>query len=459
MVQEKKQPAKAPAATSSRSAPKAKSTPDKRGGRRVAVGKRFIIEDVRAFKGEQKIDIRPLTFITGENSTGKTTLLGSMQALSGVVRRGGANFNEPPYSMGAFDNIVRAQRGVERKFAIGLELEWTGNVTTSYKWRFKKEENGSSPGLDSTISSINSDGKRCELEIPVAPSLRRYYTSDILFELLNGYLPPRLREEYLKQIDKEAYYKYDKLNKQTFGDETTFPQRHIYSFASTSLGPIRAKPERTYDPIVDTDPSQGDNIPVELRNLRRSNPKGWQELQGKLVEFGRKSGLFDDVSIKSYGKSDVEPFQIRVKVPDRPSVSLTDVGYGVSQTLPILVNIFRPKRPGMLLMQQPEVHLHPKGQAELASLLAAQVKRNSRHRRDFVIETHSDYLIDRARVEVRRGNLAPEDLSIVFLQSQPGGIKIHNIKVDKTGNIKKVPPCYEDFFIQETNSVLGFDDE
>ena len=96
----------------------------------------FTIEDVRCFAGEQTFDIRPLTFIIGENSTGKTTALGCFHTLLnyftsfspkfthlGFSRTRGANFDEEPYGMGGFNDIVRNYRGGERKFRLGFTVD------------------------------------------------------------------------------------------------------------------------------------------------------------------------------------------------------------------------------------------------------------------------------------------------------------------------------------------------
>ena len=107
------------------------------------------------------------------------------------------------------------------------------------------------------------------------------------------------------------------------------------------------------------------------------------------------------------------PFQLQVKVRG-PKANINDVGYGVSQILPILVQILNPsisknaQRDPMQaffsLLQQPEIHLHPKAQAELSSLL---VKLANSGNQSFIVETHSDYMIDRARVDIMRGNIRP----------------------------------------------------
>ena len=132
-------------------------------------------------------------------------------------------------------------------------------------------------------------------------------------------------------------------------------------------------------------------------------------------------------------------------------MNIIDVGYGVNQILPILVRILRAKRSGFLI-QQPEVHLHPKGQAELASLLIA-LSQKLKH--SFVVETHSDYMIDRARIEIRKGNIRPEDVSLIYLEPKQRSVKAHNISFDRMGNLVGTPTHYREFFPERNRPATG----
>ena len=151
-----------------------------------------------------------------------------------------------------------------------------------------------------------------------------------------------------------------------------------------------------------------------------------------------------------------------------PNSNIIDVGYGVSQILPILARvleypIFRRGASGILhigpmpisLLQQPEVHLHPRAQAELSSLLATLASEGNRA---FIVETHSDYMIDRARIEIKKGNIRPEDVSLIYLEPKGNVVKVHNISFDKMANMEGVPPHYGEFFLEETNRLMGFRD-
>ena len=230
-----------------------------------------------------------------------------------------------------------------------------------------------------------------------------------------------------------------------------------------SLAPLRAKPKRTYDPVKETASPEGDHVPMLMMRLDHLRKSEWRPLHDDLVEFGSESGLFSDIKVRHHGKQISDPFQLQVKVHSGLHANIMDVGYGVSQSLSILVDLLasdqlgsrvRASRQKTFLLQQPEVHLHPRGQAELASFFASIAqKRGCR----FLIETHSDYIIDRTRILVRQGILKESDVSIIFFEPQHNSVAIHNISLDKYGNLQNAPPSYRDFFLKETDRLLGFE--
>ena len=221
--------------------------------------------------------------------------------------------------------------------------------------------------------------------------------------------------------------------------------------------PVRSKPRRTYDPSRPTRDPEGDYVPMYLANIHAQDKKVWMALKSKLETFGSASGLFDEISIKRLGKRESEPFQLQVRKFDQgrkgPQRNLIDVGYGVSQVLPVITELLREDAPNLFLLQQPEVHLHPSAQAALGSLFCKVADQG----RQLVIETHSDYILDRVRMDVRDGvcGLKPEDVSILFFERQGLGVTIHSIRLDKEGNVLDAPPGYGNFFINETTRSIG----
>ena len=231
-----------------------------------------------------------------------------------------------------------------------------------------------------------------------------------------------------------------------------------------STSPIRSRPKRTYDPAREFDDPEGSDVPMFLMRVEATQQKEWEKLKTQLVEFGKSSGLFQNIEIKNFGRSLGGPFQLKFKVRG-PNANIIDVGYGVSQILPILVHILNPEtsrrtlhdelETAYFLLQQPEVHLHPKAQAELSSLM---VKLANDSNRSFIVETHSDYMLDRARIEIIRGNIRPEDVSLIYFEPKGRIVKVHNISFDKMANMVGVPPHYGEFFLKESKRLLGFKD-
>ena len=265
-----------------------------------------------------------------------------------------------------------------------------------------------------------------------------------------------------KRQQREVMKSLEKL----FEDrENRHEMRNIFRDNIVSLAPIRSKPKRTYDPIKEIPDPEGSEIPVTLMKLSNTETD-WKQMHKKLIHFGKTAGLFSDITVKKYGKSIGEPFQLQFQVRDFQS-NIMDIGYGVSQIFPLLVRLFYPQKQDLqrkmflfnrfrnrFLLQQPEVHLHPKAQAEFASLLIENIKTNN----SFLIETHSDYMIDRARIEIRKKNISPDDVSLIYLEPITEGVKAHNISFDKEGNVTGAPKGYRDFFIKESNRFLGFED-
>jgi hypothetical protein len=220
-----------------------------------------------------------------------------------------------------------------------------------------------------------------------------------------------------------------------------------YAFA-----PVRSRPRRTYDPIGVHDNPEGSHIPMTLAGMSRKSSKQGKALLESLREFGRVSGLFEKIEVRHLGKSEGDPFQIQIHIGGS-TVNLIDVGYGVSQALPIIVDCLRGEEHGTFLLQQPEVHLHPRAQAELGSFLGVLAKQQ--HKR-FVIETHSDYLVDRIRMDIRDGKgLKPEDVSLLYFERTNGQASIHRLALDEHGNLLDPPAGYRRFFLDEERRFLG----
>ena len=421
----------------------------------------FSIEEVRCFAERQNFEIRPLTFLVGENSTGKTTALACFQALANCFTEGVVDFNRSPYSMGNFEDVVRNSRKKGKTFKLGFNFEH-GKENVEWILEFVEQKGKLEPAVDAASLRF-SDGKivcipdfGLELDTHVAD----FDGEKNQYHIVHGYdlvseFPPSAFLRYImsgaESEDEKALQKYLKTK-----PTALWRDKPILVF---SIAPIRSHPKQSYNATEVSDDPEGSDVPMQLMERKTTKEKEWEALKQQLVKFGKSSGLFQNIEIVNL-RSPEASFQLRIKVRG-PNASIIDVGYGISQILPILVQILDPPSSRgpvtempFFLLQQPEIHLHPKAQAELSSLLATLAGQG---KRSFLVETHSDYMIDRARIEIRKGTIRPEDVSLIYLEPKGQTVKVHNISFDKTGDMISIPNSYRKFFMKEVTHLMGFE--
>ena len=438
----------------------------------------WTMEEVRCFSERQTLEIRPLTFLVGENSTGKTTALACFHVLANYLRHGEVDFNAHPYSMGTFKDTVRNSRKKEKAFKLGITYEHA-DETVELTVEFVQKKGGIEPAVNS-VSVKPADGEivfetgnsfetgmrltdtneeRNQYRIVCEPD---YLDRFALFPFYRFSRDPSLDSLRGESDQKNALVKYLEMRRNSVG--RIFQSLGLWGTSAFSMSPVRSQPKRTYDPTREFNDPGGSDVPMLLMRTEATQKRHWDALKEQLVKFGKSSGLFQNMEVKNLGRSLGAPFQLKFKVRG-PSTNIVDVGYGVSQILPILVHILNPEIPGRtphiyretpcFLLQQPEVHLHPRAQAELSSLL---VQLASTGNRSFIVETHSDYMIDRARIDIRKGHIRHEDVSLIYFEPKGNIVKVHNIGFDEMGNLVNVPAHYRDFFLKETDRLMGFED-
>ena len=223
-----------------------------------------------------------------------------------------------------------------------------------------------------------------------------------------------------------------------------------------SSAPVRSQPRRTYDPARPPPDSEGTYVPMYLAGLYFHNKIAWEDIKNQLEKFGHESGLFNEISVKPLGRN-AEPFQIQVRKFSGKlkglKRNLIDVGYGVSQALLMISEMLLREAPSMFLLQQPEIHLHPSAQEALGSFFCEIASPE----RQLIVETHSDHVLDRVRMDVRDGKakLKPKDVSILFFEQNELDVDIHVLRLDEQGNVEGQPESYRRFFMEETRRSLG----
>ena len=196
--------------------------------------------------------------------------------------------------------------------------------------------------------------------------------------------------------------------------------------------------------------------------LKRSKGKLTEEERrlGKIFyAFGKEAGLFEEISTESLRKPSNYPFSIMVKTSQGATSNIMDVGYGVSQILPVILDIIYSsserermfRRHGeRFLLQQPEVHLHPRAQAAFGSLLAKLAREENK---EFIVESHSDFILDRLKYEIKEGNISKDDVGILFFDTEEKKTKIWQIDLNEKGLPESLPESYRRFFLDEGDKV------
>ena len=436
------------------------------------------VKNFRCFQEEQTARMAPLTLLVGENSTGKTSFLALLRALWDVAfRERVPDFRQPPYDLGSFGDIVHSgvaddgqgadafEAGFEYWKLVG-EGEDEDLERVSFRTTFRERQGVPYPvvrtitGKGVWVRTFAPEGQRVTVkfgtqekewertlgpEFPLMPSDDALvgFGDVIVYSMVSTDKDRPVWNTPVSWNDFQPFFALAKVE-----DFSRYP------FAGA---PVRSYPRRTYDPIRPTPDPEGEYIPTYLANMSRRNPAEWKSLKSNLEKFGKQSGLFDEIEIKSFGDNIGFPFQLHIGKQSKKSKggtrNLIDVGYGVSQALPLITELFSPEPAPMFLLQQPEVHLHPSAQAALGTLFCEIAG----PQRQLVVETHSDYIIDRVLMDIRdkTTNLKAEDVSILYFEPNDLDVTIHSLRIDDRATIIDPPDSYRRFFMDELRRSVG----
>lgn len=420
-----------------------------------------ILENFRSFEGRHELHLKPLTILVGENSSGKSALLAATAAVTDLDFPYRPPFNKLPYNLGTYNTIATykgGKYGRAKSFSLGFnDFQREENVEAICTFHDEK----GSPSLISiyikfknlevtidysvsdspviTLSTKDAQGDMKQVSLPTEVKLIQYSRPAPVWAIWD-----RLSYSLAEFLDK----KNGKLYSDLTGQIHRIKYYMLRPAGSTSISPIRTRPQRTYDQIEREYSPEGEHIPYVLEDVLSN-----QQMKRALDSFGKESSLFDKLAVKNLGGKQRKgnPVQLTVQRGGR-AMNLVDVGYGVSQALPIVVESIIRSGDSWLLLQQPEVHLHPRAQAALGTFFVDLVSSN--HRR-FVVETHSDYVVDRVRLEIAKGRISRNDVSLVYVEKQKHTSTLNHISLDDKGNVISPPSSYRAFFLRETSKMLG----
>lgn len=410
-----------------------------------------------------------MNFFVGENSTGKTSVLSLIELFANPKFWSDADFNVGSYEFGGYHDIVSAFSKDKSEFQIGLYHcdknkpdNWVGQLL-----HFKDSQSGLatlsrfSAMTQNLIATLEFKGRslRSYVGPNEATKISQYidvfnYLSKIPSE--NFLYSSVKRDDRLVLINSPLrnfwyYIRHELVDKSRIKFNPFKFARLPSSYAS--IAPIRTRPKRTYDGYTKQFNSEGEHTPYVIRkNLERRGKEG-KNFKEILSLFGKESGLFESISVTNFGKSHDAPFELRISLEGK-SFRVNSVGYGISQILPIIVELFSvDSQSSWLAIQQPEVHLHPKAQAALGELFFYFTKDGEE---TLLVETHSDYTIDRFRMCMRE-NQHPERLAqILYFERSSEGNTITSMEISPSGDYPDdQPESFRAFFLTEQRKLLG----
>jgi len=168
-----------------------------------------------------------------------------------------------------------------------------------------------------------------------------------------------------------------------------------------------------------------------------------------VAQWLKTLGLIHDFRVEALATGS-QVFQVKVrKSPESAEVLITDVGFGVSQILPVFVLCFYVPEGSTVILEQPEIHLHPTVQAGLADVL---VDAWQKRKVQILLESHSEHLLRRLQRRIAEKGVSRDDIGLFFCRAEGSGSKLTALEVDLFGKIRNWP---EGFFGDEFGEIAA----
>jgi len=217
------------------------------------------------------------------------------------------------------------------------------------------------------------------------------------------------------------------------------------------LGPLRSPPQRFYNrSSTSTHPGDAHHIAMYLFDHSNVVKKVNEWLNALEVPY-----TLDVVPVRARGAGALVGDLVALSLTDVRSgavVTPADVGFGISQMLPIVVELLA-HRESIICVEQPETHLHPRLQTRLADLLI-ESSRKGDLANQVIVETHSEHLMLRLQRRIREGSIDPDDVSILYVdQTSHGVATVKQLRIDSEGEFLDEWP--HGFFDERLDELFG----
>lgn len=427
---------------------------------------RITVDGFKSIVDEQSIEIRPLTILAGANSSGKSSIMQPLlllkQTLEAPYDPGPLLLNGPNVKFALVDQLLsRTGKGKSVDgFHVGIEIGSEESVTTYFR-------RGKDKAFDVEQTIYSSDKEKYRLyrgmsQDEILAALPR--ETELLKFMYADTVRGRLDMKQLKQLETEFFITQNRFipmlslrmgGKSGFVATMLQDRVRIGDFVPQvlHLPGSRGNPERVY-PVT----AVGETFAGTFENYTASVILQWQRDKNadaltSLNNDLRRLGLTNKVVARSVADIQVELLVNRfLRGRNEDMVNIADVGFGVSQTLPVVVALHGADKEQFVYIEQPEIHLHPRAQYAMAEVLADAAKEG----KQLVIETHSDLLLLGIQTLVAEGKLPKELVKLHwFTRQEDGSTHIDSANLDEAGAFGDWP---QDFHSVMMNSEKRYVD-
>jgi predicted ATPase len=440
------------------------------------------IKNFKAWKDTGDIRLAPLTVLFGANSAGKSSLghllLALKQTATSADRRRALHTGDET-SLIDIGTFVECLHGHDKTAQLEFTLDWALPTPLQVNNPLVSTEEFSGSQLLLTCALAASAQEQpavrtlhYELHDDTEVALSATLTQNAQGRVQLQTQPYRLIHAQGRKWPLEAPEKFYRVSDRSLARYqnadflATFALEVERNLAGLSyLGPLREHPHRTYGWSGNTPEDVGAKGEYAIacilaaeaakRKLNRGYKKKKESFAAFIASWLVDLGVIESFQVRptAAGRKDYE-----VKVKTRggfTEVGLPDVGFGVSQVLPALVQAFYCPEGSTVWMEQPEIHLHPQVQAELADVFISAVRSYERGKPrsvQLIIETHSEHLLNRLQRRIAEQGIAPNEVAIYFAKASPQGAEIEELTVNEFGDITNWP---DNFFGDEMGDIVA----
>lgn len=438
------------------------------------------IQNFKAWRDTGEVRLAPLTVLFGSNSSGKSSLhqflLLLRQTAESPDRRRVLHFGDgtSPVDLGAFPDVV-TNHDLTR--SLHFSLGWsrtdpfeiadvkTGAAFRGTSLRFEadvKTTGGATPRLAVEQFEYELLAGESVMKLGLRSEKSGYKITNAGFQPVHavGRKWPVSAPTHFYGFPDDVNTRFQNL--EIAADLTFALEEELRSLAY--LGPLREAPERLYRWSGEEPEHVGWRGELSVaallagrdRTFNRRAKQHKKPLQAVVAQWLKDLGVIGSFEVTPIARGR-DQYEVRVRTTGSASeVLLTDVGFGVSQVLPVVVECFYAAGGQTVIIEQPEIHLHPSVQANLADMFIDALKiREDGHERgvQFIVESHSEHFLRRLLRRIADETIDRDEVALYV--ARPGGTRgsrLDPLEVDEYGIVHNWP---DDFFGDQLGDVTA----